>query len=144
MNQFSISELSKFSGIQAHTIRAWEKRYNALRPGRSSGNTRFYNNNHLRRLLNMVSLLPFQHKISELGSLEDAELFSLVEKHCIQPCDNAEEYFISQLIAAGITYDEIHFSSIFAHCQLRFGLDEFWIRVLYPMLQRVGVMWSCY
>ncbi|MEO6838548.1 MAG: MerR family transcriptional regulator, partial [Ginsengibacter sp.] len=32
MNQFSISQLEKFSGIKAHTIRIWEQRYNALQP----------------------------------------------------------------------------------------------------------------
>jgi DNA-binding transcriptional MerR regulator len=40
---YSISDLEQLSGIQAHTIRMWEQRYNALVPHRSAGNTRLFN-----------------------------------------------------------------------------------------------------
>jgi hypothetical protein len=53
-----------------------------------------------------------------------------------------EEYFISQLIVAGISYDESHFDKIFSHCLLRFGMKEAYTRVIYPMLNRTGLMWS--
>ena len=36
MDSFSISELAQYSGIKSHTIRIWEKRYDALRPDRSA------------------------------------------------------------------------------------------------------------
>ena len=66
MNLFTISELQQFSGIKAHTIRVWEQRYAALNPARSEGNTRYYDNSQLRRLLNIVSLMEADYKISEL------------------------------------------------------------------------------
>lgn len=34
-NVFSIKDLENLSGIKAHTIRIWEKRYNVLEPMRS-------------------------------------------------------------------------------------------------------------
>ncbi|MDP4283447.1 MAG: MerR family transcriptional regulator [Bacteroidota bacterium] len=143
MNQFSISQLSQFSGIKAHTIRIWEQRYNALEPNRSKGNTRYYDNSQLRRLLNIVSLTECDYKISEIGSLPDQELFELIK----ELPDNSIvkkpiEYFVSQLLAAGVDYDEPHFEKIFSHCLLRFGMKETYMNVVYPMLVRIGLMWT--
>lgn len=142
MNSFSISELSRFSGIKAHTIRIWEQRYNALQPHRTQGNTRFYNNNQLRRLLNIVSLSEMSFKISELCLKSDSELFKLIEEVIYKEETGQEGYFISQLVGAGIDFDEAAFEKIFSVCLLRFGLKQTYIKVLYPVLVRFGLMWT--
>jgi DNA-binding transcriptional MerR regulator len=80
MNSFSISQLAQFSGVKAHTIRMWEQRYNALKPNRTEGNTRYYDNEQLRRLLNIVSLAHLDYKVSELCMMPDKKLFKLIEK----------------------------------------------------------------
>ncbi len=143
MNLFSISQLSQFSGIKAHTIRMWEQRYNALKPNRSEGNTRYYDNLQLRRLLNIVSLMDSGYKVSELGVMSDKKLFALLEEqHANVNSNDPEDFYISQLIAAGMSYDEQHFEKIFSHCLLRFGLKNAYIHVLYPLLSRIGLMWT--
>ena len=142
MDSFSISQLSQFSGIKAHTIRMWEQRYNALKPSRSEGNTRFYDGTQLRRLLNIVSLIDSEHKVSELCAMPDASLFKLLEDRNPQETSNENEYLISQLILAGLNYDEAHFDKILSHCLLRYGMKNCYTLVLYPMLVRVGLMWA--
>lgn len=144
MNTFSISQLQEFSGIKAHTIRMWEQRYNALNPTRSEGNTRYYDNSQLRRLLNIVSLLNSEYKVSELCSMPDEMLFKAIDSELKNSpgTDAATEYFISQLIAAGMCYDEPYFDKIFSNCLLRFGLKETYVKVIYPVLVRIGLMWS--
>ena len=143
MNYFSISQLARYSGIKPHTIRMWEQRYNALTPNRSEGNTRYYDNKQLRRLLNIVSLMESHYKVSELCSMPDKELFNLVnelpnkEEH-----DDINEFFVLQLVSAGMSYDELNFDKIFSHCLLKYGIKEAYIKVIYPMLRRVGVMWT--
>ncbi len=142
MNYFSISQLSRFSGIKPHTIRMWEQRYNALTPNRSEGNTRYYDNKQLRRLLNIVSLMESDYKVSELCSMPDKKLFSLVEELPGKAVDNdIHEFFVLQLVRAGMSYDEVNFDKIFSHCLLKYGIKETYIKVIYPMLRRVGVMW---
>ena len=143
MNLFSISQLAQFSGIKPHTIRMWEQRYNALKPDRSEGNTRYYNNVQLRRLLNIVSLQQQSIKVSALCALSDKEIFKLLgdlPDNTVN--DNAEGYFISQLIAAGMSYDEVHFEKTFSHCLLKYGMKEAYTKVIYPMLIRLGLLWT--
>lgn len=143
MDSFTISQLSRFSGVKPHTIRVWEQRYNALKPSRSEGNTRSYDGEQLRRLLNIVSLMDSGHKVSALCSMPDEQLFKLLkEKEEKERGNYTGEYFISQLIAAGMDFNEFAFEKIFSQCVLRYGLRETYIKVLYPMLHRLGLMWA--
>ncbi len=144
MNKFSISQLQQFSGIKAHTIRIWEQRYNALTPQRSEGNTRYYDNSQLRRLLNIVSLINDEHKASELCLMPDEKLFKLVDDQLKNSPgkDESAEYFISQLISAGLLYNEVQFDKIFSTCVLQNGIKKVYEEIIYPMLNRMGLMWQ--
>lgn len=143
MDFFSISQLSQLSGVKPHTIRVWEQRYKALNPNRSEGNTRFYDSSQLRRLLNIVSLMDGGYKISELGPLSDQELLGRVEKfYSVEDPQGPEGYYISQLLSAGMNFDEGLFEKIFSHCLLRFGMVKTYTQVLYPLMTRMGLMWS--
>lgn len=144
MDLFSISQLQQFSGIQAHTIRIWEKRYNALSPTRSEGNTRYYSNDQLRRLLNIVSLMGHEYKISELCAMPDEKLFKIIKSHLknFSSPDLSIEYTISQLLAAGMSLDENYFDTLFSECIVRYGIKNTYITVIYPMLARIGIMWA--
>ena len=143
MSLYSISHLSRFSGIKPHTIRAWEARYKALTPSRSSGNTRFYDTNQLRRLLNMVSLVNAGYRASEVGSMPDDRLHLLLESIVGFRGNATEGYFISQLIAAGLSYDDARFEQILAHCIARYRLKNTYRFILLPMLERIGLLWRC-
>ncbi|HLR91308.1 MAG TPA: MerR family transcriptional regulator [Balneolaceae bacterium] len=143
MNNFSISQIAQFSGIKPHTIRIWEQRYDALTPDRSEGNTRYYDGNQLRRLLNIVSLSGEEYKISELCRMPDERLFDLIRTTREKtPVNDPNEYFISQLIAAGMSYDEVYFEKLFSHCLIRYGMNDAYKQVIYPLLVRLGLMWA--
>ena len=144
MNLFSISQLQQFSGIKAHTIRIWEQRYDALQPERSDGNTRYYSNLQLRRLLNIVSLMGYEYKISELCSMSDEMLFKIISGHLknFRQANIEIEYSVTQLIAAGISLDENYFKKLFSSCVVRYGIKNTYTKVIYPMLARIGLMWA--
>jgi MerR family transcriptional regulator, light-induced transcriptional regulator len=144
MDSFSISQLQQFSGVKAHTIRIWEQRYNALKPHRSEGNTRYYSSDQLKRLLNIVSLIGKDHKVSELCSMPDEKIHRLLDEElsATTVTDNTNEYFISQVIAAAMRYSEERFDKVFSNCILRYGIKDAYIKVLYPALVRIGLMWS--
>ncbi len=140
---FSISQLEQFSGIKAHTIRIWELRYGALKPSRSEGNTRYYDDSQLKRLLNIVSLMKTDHKISQLCLMTDKQHYELLNEQLQNNLDKDEtiEYYISQLITAGMTYDESYFEKIFSNALLRYGMKDVYIKIIYPVLVRIGLMW---
>ena len=144
MDLFSISQLSRYSGIKPHTIRIWEQRYDALKPTRSEGNTRYYDSEQLRRLLNIVSLTNItNYKISKLCQMSDKKLFEMINEEVdrsIQP-ENQHEYYISQLIAGAMSFDELHFDNMIMKSLVRYGVKEAYVKVIYPLLLRTGLMW---
>ena len=48
---FSIGEVAAMLGVSTHTIRAWERRYNVLTPGRNAAHQRQYRPNEVAMLL---------------------------------------------------------------------------------------------
>lgn len=143
MDRFTISQLGQYSGVRPHTIRAWETRYKAFRPGRSKGNTRQYDGKQLRRLLTIVSLMEAGYKISELGSLPDERLFGLLEARYPDAGNETDAFYISQLISAGMDFDEARFEKAFSHCLVRYRIKGLYLRVLLPMIDRIGMLWKC-
>jgi len=141
MNSFTISKLQRYSGISVHSIRAWEKRYNALKPDRSDGNTRNYNSNQLRRLLNIASLMNADYKISELCSMSDSKLHELINRQ-IETRINGDEFLVSQMVAAALEFSESLFEKIFSRAMMTYGMEGTYLKVIYPSLERLGLMWS--
>ena len=144
MNSFSITDLQQFSGIKAHTIRIWEQRYKALKPMRTEGNTRFYDGSQLRRLLNIVSLMNAEYKVSELCSMPDKILNELLDIQLNKniSSDFAIEYLISQCVVASLEFNEEKFDKFFSNTVLRFGIKDTYVKVIYPLLVRLGLMWA--
>jgi MerR family transcriptional regulator, light-induced transcriptional regulator len=142
LDSFTISQLQRYSGISVHSIRAWEKRYHALRPQRTEGNTRYYDGDQLRRLLNIASLMHSSYKISELCSLPDSKLYELIS----QSFENSElpkdELLVSQMVSAAMNFDHALFEKVFSRAMKHYGMENTYLQVIYPALQRVGVMWS--
>ena len=64
MGKYSIKDLEELSGIKAHTIRIWEKRYNLIEPERTLTNIRYYSDEDLKKLLNVSMLNRHGLKIS--------------------------------------------------------------------------------
>jgi len=140
---YSISDLEQLSGVQIHTIRMWERRYNALNPLRSAGNTRFYDDNDLRRLLNIVGLSQSGMKISQVCSLSEKAMDELLQQEMEHSVAEEVhfEYYISQLISHGIGYDEFNFDRLINKCIADQGLSVTYKQVIYPLLVRLGLMW---
>ena len=92
-----------------------------------------------------MSLMDTDHKVSELCSMSDENLFSLIKIRLLSKSaqSSSTEYFISQLIAAGMSYDVASFEKAFAICIEKFGIKSTYVKVIYPLLDRIGIMWSC-
>jgi len=139
MSQFSISDLEQLSGIKAHTIRMWEQRYGLLRPVRTATNIRTYSDDDLRRLLNVTTLCGRGQRISQVAKLSDAEISEAV----LACCDDAHDYHrqVNGLLAAMLGLDEPRLNQLLNEATHQLGFEEMMLRVAYPLLQRIGLMW---
>jgi MerR family transcriptional regulator, light-induced transcriptional regulator len=144
MTTYSIKELGLISGIMPHTIRIWEQRYDLLKPFRTNSNIRYYNDEQLRKLLNVCELLNAGMKISQISGLSQIQLATEIDK-IISASFKSEDQFatiVNQLVIASATFDEGLFEKVFSNSVLRFGLTVTYLNVIYPVLVKVGMMWG--
>ncbi len=144
MISYSIKQLEKISGIKAHTIRIWEKRYNLFSPARTGTNIRYYDNTHLKKILNISTLLNNGYKISKIGELADQEVFSEIYKIYEANATTVDKYtvYVNQLIAISMEFNQAGFEKIFNSCVLKYGFPAVVENILYPLFNRVGILWQ--
>lgn len=137
---FSIKDLESLSGIKAHTIRIWEKRYQLLSPNRSDTNIRNYDSIALRKLLNVVLLIDSGEKISKVSKLSEEEIFEEVRKVVSYSSEYTQE--ISNLKLSMMELDVDFFEKTYLELVNRLSVREIFIKVLVPFLQEIGVLWT--
>jgi DNA-binding transcriptional MerR regulator len=93
MNDFNIQAASLISGVTVHQIRAWERRYNAVRPSRMHNNFRSYTQDDITRLNLLGILTKHGIAISKIASLDITELQKQHELLATSPKIQDEDSF---------------------------------------------------
>jgi MerR family transcriptional regulator, light-induced transcriptional regulator len=140
MAKYSIKDLENFTGIKAHTIRIWEKRYSYVVPERTGTNIRFYSDADLRKLLNVSILNRNGIKISKIIKLSDKVISELVLE--LSQSKGDIEIQIEALVIAMIDLDESKFEKIFNTAVINYGFEETILKLIYPFFSRVGILWQ--
>ncbi len=140
MKKFSIAQVEALTGIQAHTLRIWEKRYDFIQAKRTNTNIRYYTNDQLRKLLNLSILLRNGYKVSKFDQMGDTQIHETVAG--ILASQTTEEDNIQSLIMATIDLDEAAFTDTFDANVQRYGLLETITRIIYPFMIQIGILWG--
>lgn len=140
VKKYSISDIESLIGIKAHTIRAWETRYNLVPPKRTPTNIRYYDESDLKMLLNIVALNENGYKISRIAKLSKQQIQDLVVQ--LNADWGNENVQLMNLSNATLRYDEKEFSKILSGCIKEMGLINVMDRVLFPFMKRVGMLWQ--
>lgn len=140
MGNYSIRDLEELSGIKAHTIRIWEKRYKLIEPERTSTNIRYYCDEDLKKLLNVSMLNRHGWKISHLAEFSNEQLAEKVIQLTKESSD--VETQIENLIVSMLDLDEIKFEKILNNSILKNGFEETLVKVIYPFFDRIGLLWQ--
>ena len=140
MASYSIKELENLSGIKAHTIRIWEKRYGILKPDRTDTNIRFYSDKELKRLLNIVILNRFGIKISKIAKLTDSQMIEKVVD--ISADSSSAASSIENLVIAMVEMDEFKFDRIMSRYIINEGFENAIIKVIFPFFEQIGLLWQ--
>ena len=140
MIRYSIKELEKITGIKAHTIRIWEKRYGIVEPSRTLTNIRFYSDEDLRHLMNVAILNKYGYKISNIKSMTPVEISQCVVDLTKQDLDN--DYQVDNLVMAMIELDEQRFDKIISTSIIKQGFDYTFEDLLQKFLGKIGILWQ--
>lgn len=139
MYVFTIRDIENLTGIKAHTIRIWEQRYQLLKPARKTGNHRLYSNDDLKQMLKVATLYHNGYKISTIARLSTEQISrQTLNTHVI---NDPFLLYVNNLMEAAVDLDEPRFEKITDACVIQYGFEKTIFHILYPFLQKVGLLW---
>ena len=137
---FSIRDLENLSGIKAHTIRIWEKRYNLLAPERTATNIRTYSLASLQKLLNITLLYNSGYKISKIAKIPEGELPVAVRELVAQ--NSTKSHAINAFKLSMINFDVSLFQKTYNTLVGERSFREIFWEVFIPLLNELGLLWQ--
>lgn len=137
---FSIKDLENLSGIKAHTIRIWEKRYNLLQPNRTDTNIRNYSLSSLQKLLNISYLNNNGVKISKIANLTEDEIQNKAKEMASN--FNTEDHAIGSLKMAMINFNPTLFNNTYNQLIETKSFSDVFYSVFLPLLNDIGLLWQ--
>jgi MerR family transcriptional regulator, light-induced transcriptional regulator len=142
LNVYSIKDLENFSGIKAHTIRIWEKRYSILEPYRTDSNIRMYGESELKKILNVAYLNRNGLKISKIAELDDDQLTGKVMDVSSRNDDNNKEFQPGKLLMFALKFSEGQFMEALLPFTARHGIEEAYVKYYHPLLIKAAILWQ--
>lgn len=140
MTLYSIKDLEYLSGIKAHTIRIWEKRYGLLDPNRTDTNIRSYSDDDVRKILNVALLVKNGYKISNVAGFDNLKIQAEVLR--INNNSNDPDKSIDQLIFFTLNFDVVEFERFLDKLIAKNGISRTMQNVVFPFFDRVGILWQ--
>ncbi len=140
MGQYSIKELEQLSGIKAHTIRIWEKRFKIIEPSRTATNIRYYSDLDLKKIINVSLLNTNGIKISKIADMSLDDMNKKVLE--ISDLHNDTAIHIDRMVIAMIDMEEELFEKILNNLILRYSFEKTITEIIYPFLEKIGVLWQ--
>lgn len=141
MASYSIKELENLSGIKAHTIRIWEKRYGIIKPARTDTNIRYYCDDDLKRLLNIAILNKYGMRISGIAKLSDEQMSEKVMHYASSDLNDADSN-VENLVIAMVEMNEYKFDRILSRYIMNQGFEDAVIKVIFPFFEKIGLLWQ--
>ena len=148
MNTHGIKAATKLTGLSAHLIRVWEKRYQAVTPQRTETNRRLYTDADIKRLQTLSGLTKKGYTIGHIAKLGEQALRSLSDSISASETNSLSSNPASQVnhlvkaAAAAIrNFDQDALDSIFDKSALAYGYSGLLELVVIPVIQQVGSDW---
>lgn len=147
--RYTIRTVAAKTGLSAHTIRAWERRYGALSPDRSETNRRLYEDEDVERLTHLRMAVEAGHSIGQVAQLplEDLRRFVIpVQSVSLPPSvPSSEAYAVAILKAAETAIENLDadgLNTLLINSGTSTGIPVLIENVIVPLTHTIGQRWK--
>lgn len=140
---YPMRAVTRMTGLTADTVRAWERRYRAVKPERTDGNARRYSASEVQRLVLLREATSRGHSISEIAVLSAADLLQMLQGEAGAETGNRRVYqqVIDSYLEAVHRYEARKAIDILARTTALLPPVDSVFRVIVPLLHQVGEQW---
>jgi DNA-binding transcriptional MerR regulator len=139
--KYNIKAVSQILGIQPGTLRAWERRYQMIRPSRNEAGHRLYSDEHLKILKWLMEKVNKGFTISQAVSLLESNQETITETDTStqsSQLDKISEELLDQLLS----FNEQGAQRKLDHAFTLFTPETVAIDIIGPLLVNVGDLWE--
>lgn len=143
-NKYSIRVAAELSGLTTLVIRAWENRYNAISPERTSGKHRLYSTDDIKKLKLLSSAIKSGSQISRIANLSIKELEERIRKdnpstpnQTLQP----DTPYVEQCKQALRDLDSRLLEEIIIRAEINMGSMKVIDLLIVPLMNEIGEGW---
>jgi len=136
---YQIKDLENLTGIKAHTIRIWEKRYGVITPKRTRTNIRYYEEDDLKKLYNVAVLARHGIRISKIAAMTDSDLIEQVAE--VSEIEDLSKNQLDGLTLSMIDLNEYKFCKILDKNINQLGMYHTMVELIYPFLEKLNLLW---
>ncbi len=129
------------TGLSAHVIRVWEKRYQAVVPARSETNRRLYSDADIARLQVLQRAVQVGHNIGRIAHLPTPQLEQLVRPDGVSEEKDPGE-FLEQALVAVQRLDAISLENQLVRASIALSQPCLIEEVVQPLMECVGQRWQ--
>lgn len=142
----SVKAICQLTGINEHTLRAWERRYSVVKPRRLENGRRVYSIEDLEKLKLIALLIRKGFLIGHIASHTLRQLSSLLSEAAQTPDVSDEdraaqtraEELAARLEEAVSRYELLKINILLTQAKAEFGIREYLFQVILPLMNRVG------
>jgi len=142
-SQFTIKAVAQATGLSVETLRAWERRYEVVRPSRDASGRRTYSAADVARLRLLRTATELGHTISRLAALGDDDLAKLVADSGGQarPGPARGQSFVDRALDAAEHSDPSGVEEVLTSALALLPPGEVVNTILVPLMREVGERW---
>lgn len=146
-----IGVVARRTGLKPDLIRAWERRYGAVEPGRSTTRRRLYSDAEIERLQLLRRVVQTGHSIGQVAGLSNEQLLALAAQDEPTPppaldppagSDDLAESFLALCLGAAQRLDVRDLETQLDRASVALSRTNLIERLMIPLMQRVGDLWK--
>jgi len=150
MYKYPIKVVSQMTGLSVFVIRAWEKRYDVVRPERTETNRRLYSEEDIEKLKLLNNAINKGHSIGGIAHLSVSELRSILERNSTAlnvPTELSKEKFfdtesiLKNCMEAVKSYDGKKLSTILLKASSKMSQPQLIENLIIPLVYEIGDLW---
>lgn len=149
----SIAVVARRTGLSQLVLRAWERRYQAVVPGRTETGRRRYSDHDIERLTLLQTLTAADHRIGDVARLPLSDLRTLAAelptprpgrvgpesaKHASTP---DAEALLGQALTAVAALDASGLEDVLVRAAMHLSRPVLRQQLILPLLEQVGDLW---
>lgn len=144
----AIKVVARRTGLSAHVIRIWEKRYGAVKPHRTETNRRLYSEDQIERLNLLRDITQAGHSIGHVAKLTTDKLRKLASEASVPnrqraraASGGAPPSYLDESVAAVKALDAPSLEGVLNRAATALGSQGLLQRVVAPLAQIIGDLW---